>query len=599
MPERLLTFRKLAEVGAVTTMEPLLPLALRLKGQPYTLKDHFPFSPMYRLRMPAKQIWKTGRQVAKTTNMGAHGSMLSNCKSNFVTLYCTPLYEQIRRFSTNYVRPFIDTSPIRSLWVSTSTEQSVLQRSFRNGSKMLFSFALLDADRVRGVSADQIGIDELQDMDPAHLPIIRETMSASKYKLERLHGTPKSMEGAVQGAWSRSSQAEWFIPCLACKRWNIPGIEFHLERMIGPARDDISLQSPGTICYHCRRPINPRLGHWKHRYEDRRWDFAGYHIPQLILPMHYGYPRAWRELCAKQQGWGNMSYDRFCNEVLGESTDSGSKLITRTDLVASATLPWRNNVEFPAPEIFQRLGSYVTRVLAVDWGGGGEEGVSYTAIALMGIDSTGKIDVLWGKRLLTPNDHLREANEIRHWFNTFNCDVLSHDYTGAGTVRETVLVQSGLPIYKIMPIAYVRAAAAAILNHVPPTAIHPRDHYRADKTRSLLYTVQSIKQRIVRFFQHDFVSEDHPGLIEDFLSLIENKAESHRGSDVYMIIKADSLSDDFAQAVNLGCLALWHVTGNWPNFSSIAQAVSQQDLMNFGDRDHGWDDLADSFVDVP
>ena len=108
--------------------------------------------------------------------------------SLFRTLYVTPLYEQIRRFSNNYVRPFIDRSPIKPLWSGTSTENSVLQRSFKNLSMMIFSFALMDADRVRGISADKVAIDEVQDMDPDHLPIIREVMSHSKYGLFQFTG---------------------------------------------------------------------------------------------------------------------------------------------------------------------------------------------------------------------------------------------------------------------------------------------------------------------------------------------------------------------------------------------------------------------------
>src|SRR5262249_20334736 len=75
-------------------------------------------------------------------------------------LYITPLYEQIRRFSTNYVRSFIDQSPIKHLWLGTHTENSVLQRTFSNNSKMIFSFAYLDADRTRGVSSDFVSFDE-------------------------------------------------------------------------------------------------------------------------------------------------------------------------------------------------------------------------------------------------------------------------------------------------------------------------------------------------------------------------------------------------------------------------------------------------------
>ena len=158
--DRIVQIRKLAQQGGMHTLEPLLPLCLTLQGEPYELSDHFPFSPVFHTTMPASLVLKTGRQVSKSTSLASHGVMLANCIPFFRTLYVTPLYEQIRRFSNNYVRPFIDRSPIKPLWSGTSTENSVLQRSFKNLSMMIFSFALMDADRVRGISADKVAIDD-------------------------------------------------------------------------------------------------------------------------------------------------------------------------------------------------------------------------------------------------------------------------------------------------------------------------------------------------------------------------------------------------------------------------------------------------------
>ena len=104
----------------------------------------------------------------------------------------------------------------------------------------------------------------------------------------------------------------------------------------------------------------------------------------------------------------------------------------------------------------------------------------------------------------------------------------------------------------------------------PPTEINHRAHYSLDKTRSLLYTCQAIKLRQVRFFHYDWSSQDSPGLISDFLALVENKTESRLGGDIYTITRNTLLTDDFAQAVNLGCAAAWHVNNAWPNFAEIA-----------------------------
>lgn len=569
----------LAKQSAFPSLEPLLPMVLNLNGTPYTLKNHYPFSPLFRCLTPKNQVWCTGRQVSKSTSLAAHGVVVANSIPFFKTLFITPLYEQIRRFSNNYVRPFIDQSPVKALWSGTSTENSVLQRSFKNNSMMLFSFALLDSDRVRGVSADRVCIDEVQDMDPDHIPIIQETMSYSRWGTMYFTGTPKTFDNLIYGLYKRSSQAEWFIPCTACGKWNIPSLEYDLDAMIGPYSDDISEKRPATVCAKCQKPISPRHGRWVHRYPDRRWQFAGYHVPQMILPLHFADPEKWSTLLMKREGFGNMTQAQFYNEVMGESVDTGQKLVSETELRNACLLPWENKKE-PVPEATANLQHYKHRILAIDWGGGGEAGVSFTALAVLGFNHNGSIDVLWGKRLLIGGDHLQEAKECMHWANKFKCDLVAHDYTGAGAVRETVMVQAGFNLDRVMAVRLVRSASQDLMVYKPPTPINHRQHYSLDKTRSLLYTCQAIKMKQIRFFQYDWASHDAPGLIADFLSLVENKAESRLGGDIYTITRNTLLSDDFAQAVNIGAAGLWHVTQAWPNFAQLAgiAALSSQQV---------------------
>lgn len=599
--DRLVQLRRMVAAGAIQTLEPLLPLCLTLNGKPYELSDHYPFSPMFRTAMPKKLLLKTGRQVSKSTSVAALGVMTSNAIPYFKTLYVMPRYEQVRRFSNNYVRPFIDRSAVRSLWSGTSVENSVLQRTFRNLSMMLFSFALLDADRVRGVSADAMYLDEVQDMDPDHIPIIREAMSHSDFGLERLTGTPKTLDGAVETNWGASSQAEWFIPCYSCGRWNIPSMEFHVFAMIGELRDNISERNPGTVCHYCRKPIFPRHGHWVHRYPERRWSFAGYHVPQIIMPLHYAKREKWAELLAKQRGWGNTTHAMFCNEVLGESIDSGQKLISKTQLQAAAVLPWQNNPNRPDATMMSQLDNYKLRVLGVDWGGGGEEGVSFTTMCVLGLTPAGQIHCLWGKRLIASQEHLREAVELLHWVQAFRCHLVAHDYTGAGVVRETVMVQAGFDLERVMAMQYVRAASSNLLKFVPPSVLHNRGHYRIDKTRSLLYTFQAIKLKLLRFFKYDHINDDEPGLLHDFLALIEEKNDRKQASDIYTIIRSKSLIDDFAHAVNLAAAAIWHST-EWPNFAEAAAIgrITMSQLMAYGSRDYGWEqDQMGGFMNQP
>ena len=590
--DRIISVRKLCEAGGIQTLETLLPLLFNLNGTPYSLYDYFPFSPVFRIQMPTNLVLMTGRQVSKSTSLASHGVALSNAIPYFSTLFVTPRYEQIRRFSTEYVGSFIKQSPVRDLWVSTETTGNVLLRTFNNGSKMFFSFALLDVDRVRGIPAKKVGIDEAQDMDPDHIPIIRETMSASKeYGITQITGTPKTLDNFIHGEWMRSSRAEWFTPCFACGTWNIASLEHHLEKMLGPFRDDISEASPGTICHKCRKPINPRYGRWVHRHPDRRWDRLGLHVPQPIMPLHYAIPKKWSELLQKREGAANTAPHVFINEILGESSATGNQLLTLPDLQAAAELPWENNPLEPCEEVFAWLRTYRTTVLGIDWGGGGEDGVSFTVLALLGFRNDGKIDVLWGRRLLNPHEHIQEAKEILNYFKLFEPSYVAHDYTGAGILRETFLVQAGVPLDRIIPIQYVRSATHSLMTFHQPTVQHQRTWYSLDKTRSLLYVTSSIKLRLVRFFKYDFKSDDIPGLLHDFLALIDEKRPGTHAGDIYLIKRAQGFTDDFAQAVNLGCAAIWHANDAWPDFAIGANyRLTAYQVRQAGNAEVGWTD---------
>jgi hypothetical protein len=572
----------LREEDILTSYETIMPMCLSLHGKPYTLKNFYMFSPLFKFLQPDNVVVLAARQVAKSQSTAAQSVMAAAAMPHFKILHVTPLFEQIRRFSTNYIRPLITQSPVRALWSGSEVVDTVLQRSFQNQATLFFSFASNNADRCRGLSVHRIHYDEVQDFDPDSFSVIGEASSASTDFMPTnvYTGTPKTLDGPAEARWRESSQAEWIIKCDHCNLWNIPTLDQHLLKMIGPAHDRISEKTPGVVCARCRKPLRPRSGQWLHHYESRRWKFSGYHIPQILMPMHYAHPEKWQIILNKQQGANNTSQARFINEVLGVSTDTGQKLVTESDLRAASTLPWENKMK-PSMAVRSLAKEYAMRVLAVDWGGGGESGTSFTVIGVLGWSPEGEVHVLWSKRLLLSCDHMKEAVEVLHWFREFDCHYLAHDYTGAGTIRETIMIKAGVPMERILPVEYVGAARGPLIKFVPGSLTHPRNRYRLDKTRSLLNLCTAIRCGAVRFFQYDFKDTSEPGLLHDFLALVENKTQTRVGSDSYTIIRNSSMSDDFAQMCNIGSAALWHANKAWPDFSKYINMQVAMDTADF------------------
>lgn len=550
-PEQIAKSLAAAFRGKPTTMVPLLGL-LTIQGKAYSLKDFFPFEPIFKLAVPRKIFLKCGRQVSKSTSLSASGILRSGGTPYLRTLYVTPRFEQVRRLSTNYVRPFINNSLIRSLLVNEECTQAVLQRTFSNQSMMFFSFAFLDVDRVRGISCDMVDIDEVQDLDNDFIPVIEECMSASSYGVMFYSGTPKTLDNTAEVLWDNSSKGEWVTRCDACNYWNMASIQADLMKMIGKST---------VVCARCSRPLNPREGHWYHCAGKDHPGFHGYHVPQVIMPMHYEHPHKWGELVGKMDGRGNYSKGKFLNEVLGESADEGVKLITLTDINNVSQAAWTNDLA----KACERIKHCTLKVLGADWGGGGEEGVSYTAIALVGLDATGVIECHFAYRFDARYTHDEEAKELLRIFRGAGCHIFAHDYGGAGSVRETLMIQAGLPLEKIMNFSYVRATTRNIVHYTEPHPGEVRGFYSVDKARALVLQATCLKAGLIKLPNY----KESIGVTQDMTNLLEDKHEMPRGSDIYLIRRKPKTSDDFAHALDFACLAVWHATQKYPDLSAV------------------------------
>jgi len=527
-------------------MVPALPLLLTLKGKAYSLQKHFPMEPLFTLRPPRTFVLMCGRQVSKSTGLAAQGCVQSAVIPYFNTLFIAPRFDQTRRFSNNYVKPFIQHSPIGRALVNTTVEQNVLQRTFINGSIQQFSFAFLDCDRARGIPSDCNKWDEVQDIDPSFIPIVNAALDASEHRLRQYSGTPKTFDNPLQMLWDESSQAEWVIPCKSCNHLNISGVEFDLLKMIQPK---------GLSCAKCGRLILGTDGYWVHAYPERRHLNAGYHVPQPILPMHYepdpksGLMENWNEILAAM----NKDKATLYNEKLGESCDVRLSLLSKPDLRRASVLPHSN--EF-TNHVCQIAHKYPLRVMGVDWGGYGEEQTSYTTVAILGFRQDNTVDMIYGERFIRFVDHAQEAQALLHYYRAFRCHLFAHDINGAAA-REVLMIQAGMPIRSIMPIAYQGAVAGPLVKLIQDSPGVAKDYFQVDKARTLTLFCQLVKYMAIRFPRFETWGEGPESLGSDLLALVEDKRKLPRGGNLYLITRKANKSDDFAHSINYGALAGW------------------------------------------
>lgn len=578
------------EVRNERSLAPQLPLIFSLRGGPMTLENHFHFEPMFRTCLPERLIFKSGRQLGKTTCLAAQTVLQAISIPFFNTLFVLPGHEQVKRVSRLYVAKFMQNCTLiamnpdamKRLFRSRELAENIRQREFPNGSVVFFEFSGEESvDRIRGIPSDKIVIDEIQNVDDMMIPIIRETTSASRWAIEQFTGTPLSRANVIEKLWRLSSGGEWCIRC-GCGYWNIPALDHDLERMLGPDRvtRTINRDSPGIVCAKCGNPISPRSGCWVHRRPDRVTTFPGYHISQPISPVHCEDDRKWRILLRKRREYSDVMHI-FWNEVCGESADSSSQLVTVQDLRGAAVLPWRNALD----EAVKRKHDYSLKVVSVDFGGGGVEGKSTTAIAVLGLNKEQKVDCLYGMRLGVSHNHAMEAAEVLRLANVFEAKYIVIEVTGAQSVRESFLIASGVPPQALVPVVYTPPSYGTLVRYVPFNVRNQQKaHLKVDKSRSLAMTCACIRYGWMRFFSLGANQDVVDTVLNDFLTLVEEKSARKTAGDLY-IIRHDSMlgPDDFAHAVNIGLCWLLYYTKKWPDFAQHYVNLSLQTKLGMED----------------
>lgn len=568
--------KRLPDPATAPTYRPYLPLFFTFENKPFTLETHFPMEPMYTSILPERMTYKCARQVGKSLNVCAATIMRSASKAYFKTLFVLPQYEMVRRLSSNYFRPLIAESLIKSLLMDSSCEDSVLQKTLKNRSRVFFSFAGLTVDRCRGLTVDCIDYDEVQDLNPDFVPIIDETMSASPWGIRCFTGTPKTLDNILQTMWDASDQCEWVIRC-SCGYHNIPSTEFDVWKMIGPAVN-VKRYGTGLICAKCQKPLFPQAGLWVPRVPQNTPDHSGIHLPQLILPMHCQDEKKWRTFLHKRKTYAHAT---FLNECLGESCDQGIKLISSTELLRACTLDWTLKQVIDNPSQYQLSRRYKMVVGGVDWGGGGKDFESTTTFTALGTRPDNTTDVIYMERLERNLTDEEEMERIVYLYRRFGCQYFTHDFAGGGRKADTLVRQARFVSDNLIyPFSYVATGAKNLVVMHPASHQAFRTYYSYDKTWSIALMLSLIKTGRMRFPKYtEEMKFTAPGYFADFLNLVEEKRERVAGSDMYLIKRSGKDPDDCVHSTNFAMGATFYIMDWFPDIAEdFRVTLSQQQV---------------------
>lgn len=454
------------------TSSQLAQALLLLKGQPLSLEKYKPFEYVYDCDPPVLTAC-CGRQIGKSNSIGASLVTKAIIRPYFNSLYVAPLSDQASRFSTMYLDPYLNSHLVKKHYRDGSSRKNVFEKSLSTGSLMFLGYGDTEneLDRLRGIAADLLCVDEVQDIEHDALPALYETLSASNYGFKRHFGTAKNENNTLTQLMKESNQLEWATKCDHCGKWTIPWDEESCIKMCS--------NSNGPACVHCGGAIDVSKGKWVAARPDIKNHF-GFHIPQFAIGARVT-EKKWPEILEKLQKYPRA---KFLNEVCGLPIGMGGRILSVAEAMAcSDTARTEFDTCFPQDS----RGINVT-VLGVDWSV--TDGVaSYTVVTIYGFDFQGKSYNMYSLKL-NGIDILEQVRIVATLFRKYNCSAIGSD-RGVG-VLQGQLLQQELGIDKVFMINYVAGKVALRYDRQGM-------YYAADRTQAIDSVIIKMKMGPSRF----------------------------------------------------------------------------------------------------
>ena len=464
---------------------------------------------------------------------------------NLQILYVAPLQEQTRRYSDLYFSEAIRSCPLLQTLQKPAmlnildSDSKIIKatghQSFANGAGIQFTYAKDSGDRIRGVMADRIDFDEVQDQSADVIPIVQESLTSSEWGCSRYTGTAKVEENLIEAKWRQSSMCEWVMKCEHCGTWAIPNLDGDVLKMI---------QADGIHCLHCGSRLNVLNGQWIAAFPDRMNSFRGYHIPQVICPFIVNNKNNWDKLLHKLL---NGVLSTFIQENLGISYSVGQRLITMKHLQRQCLLPSARTLQ---EEIRRNPARYTYIVAGVDWGGA--ELSSFTVLTIIGIRPNGRIDVLWAERFrgFDPDEQMKAIAQacVYYGVTAIGADI------GMGLDKNIILAKRfGLPVVQIQ---YTRQLKLFGKNQSKGRT-NTVQCWTIDKVMALDVLFLAIRNRRI-FFPKDeaFKSKFLPDILSPYETTTESGGITHR-----LYLRSESQPDDFCHALCFASMVAMKLLG--------------------------------------
>ena len=338
-------------------------------------------------------VIKKGRQVGATVMAGALDLYFTNSglfnKPPIRVVHLFPALAQVKKFSQDKLEGMIRTAKgdfiNKNKLKTANAVDNLTMKQFNNGTLWIDSMGA-DADRIRGMTADIVFFDEIQDMYSQGIGNATKILTAAKYGpigkgVQVYFGTPKERGSHFSTIWDMSDQRYFHLGCKNCKQtypFYLPDDNRWMDIWISGY--DIKCPECGTVQ---KKTEAIELGKWVPSRDSDECQFAGFHINQLYIP----YFSKENILDLMPENNPAQTERIWNNEVVGEFFSGLGMPITKAEIYDKCRDPDRYFSKSIDPNIKKTY-------FGVDWGGkadGQSGGQSYSCVVVISVTHSGDI----------------------------------------------------------------------------------------------------------------------------------------------------------------------------------------------------------------
>ncbi len=366
--------------------------------------------PIYNSHEPNLMIMSS-RQAEKSTYLA--NTILSRAflKKMPSALYVSSTKSQSEDFVRLRINQQFNLNPrLKKMYLSNKKTNRLSDIVLSSGVALLFRSIGLQANAVRGISAQEIYFDEVQNIYSDNIPIAMECAHSFTEKARyRFAGTPLSTKNHFSRLWDSSRQNEWIIFCTKCKQYDEPLGTNHIDE-----------NKPFLFCSNCGKPLDRNYGEWIPQNPSSSTN--AYRICRLMTPNCRWTTSAGDGILDKYKTYSTAL---FHNEVLGLPYDSGSFAIRDKEIYA-----WCTEDEFIDPNNIPNGLSGTVQIMGIDWAWENPGGEHSHTIITIATKIQERIKIIYAKRFDSARYHNPDTvlKEMATLAQSFSVQIIGTDW---------------------------------------------------------------------------------------------------------------------------------------------------------------------------